>query len=353
MTGGLCSALTELDGTSLTYGSKGAVFSIEKESNAPTVRTGKYIFFGRVDVEVQAANGKGIVTSAVLQSDDLDEIDWEWVGGDNTQAQSNYFSKGDTTTYDRGAYHTVSNPLTSFHTYSVEWTSKSVQWIIDGATVRTLTYEDAKNGATFPQTPMEIKLGTWVAGGKDSPEGTVEWAGGYTDFSQAPFLGYYKSISIVDYAGSDGPTDKSVKEYIYGDNSGTYESIKVVTGDSSDDDSSSTTTKKAETTTKATKTKDADKTTKTFEPSTTKEAETTTKEDKTTTAVTSTFTTATSTGGANTTTEASSTETSGATTTNGAPAVESTPPSDAATRGVAAFGAVAMAGAFAVFAQLL
>lgn len=41
---------------------------------APTIATGKYIFFGRVDVEVQAAPGVGIVTSAVLQSDTLDEV---------------------------------------------------------------------------------------------------------------------------------------------------------------------------------------------------------------------------------------------------------------------------------------
>lgn len=45
-----------------------------KESNAPTIGTEKYIFFGRIDVVCQAAAGQGIVTSAVLQSDDLDEV---------------------------------------------------------------------------------------------------------------------------------------------------------------------------------------------------------------------------------------------------------------------------------------
>lgn len=257
-TQGACDDFELADGTTLKYDGKGATFEIEKESNAPTIHTGKYIFFGRIDVVVQAADGQGIVTSAVLQSDDLDEIDWEWVGGDNAQVQTNYFSKGDTTTYDRGAYHPVSNPLESFHKYSVDWTSTAVNWLIDDKVVRTLTAADAKGGEAFPQTPMQVKLGTWVAGGKDSAKGTVEWAGGYTDFKQAPFNAYYKSITIVDYAGGDSPCkDGSVEEYVYGDNSGSWESIVVKKGDGSSDE---TTTKSASKTASATKT--ADETTK-------------------------------------------------------------------------------------------
>lgn len=232
---GACDAFHELDGTEVEYTSEGAIFSIERVTNAPTIATDKYIFFGRVDVEIQAAPGQGIVTSAVLQSDCLDEIDWEWVGGDDLQVQTNYFSKGDTSTYDRGAYHPVDNPLTSFHTYTIDWTPEAVNWIIDGAVVRTLTYADARGGETFPQTPMQIKLGTWVAGRDDAPQGTVDWAGGLTDFDEAPFRAVYRSISIVDYAGGSGPAEGAVREYIYGDRTGTWESIEVVGGSSRPD----------------------------------------------------------------------------------------------------------------------
>lgn len=226
-TKGECAAFTNIGGTAIEYGEKGGVFTIPGLGVAPTIATGKYIFFGRVDVEVQAAPGVGIITSAVLQSDNLDEIDWEWIGGDNAQVQSNYFSKGDISTYDRGAFHPVVNPTGQFHVYSIEWTPSFVNWIIDGTVVRTLTYADAKGGSAFPQTPMQVKLGTWVAGRPDAEEGTVIWAGGMADFSQGPFSGYYKSISIVDYAGGDAPTTKSVKEYIYGDQSGSYQSIRT------------------------------------------------------------------------------------------------------------------------------
>jgi beta-glucanase (GH16 family) len=75
-------------------------------------------------------------------------------------------------TYDRGAFHPVENPIGQFHVYSIEWTPAAINWIIDDVVVRTLTYEDAKGGSAFPQTPMQIKLGTWCAGSPDAAEGS-------------------------------------------------------------------------------------------------------------------------------------------------------------------------------------
>ena len=65
--------------------------------------------FGHVEFTIKAAPGTGIVSSAVLQSDCLDEIDWEWLGGDDAQVQSNYFGKGITVSYNRGAFHGAQN----------------------------------------------------------------------------------------------------------------------------------------------------------------------------------------------------------------------------------------------------
>ncbi|KEQ76103.1 concanavalin A-like lectin/glucanase [Aureobasidium namibiae CBS 147.97] len=210
-------------GTSLTYdGSKGAQFVINGKNQAPTISSDFYIFFGRVDVTMQAAPGVGIVSSMVLQSEDLDEIDWEWLGGDTTQAQTNYFGKGNTTSYDRGTYQSVSSPQTTMHTYTFDWTKDKVDWLIDGVIVRTLKYADAVGGENFPQTPMRLKLGNWIAGDPaTNAKGTIEWAGGETDFSQAPFTMYVKSVSVTNYnpAGAYQWTDKT----------GSYESIKLST----------------------------------------------------------------------------------------------------------------------------
>ncbi len=86
--------------------------------------------------------------------------------------------------------------------------------------VRTLLYADALDGKNFPQTPMRIKMGNWDGGAADEAEGTVEWAGGYTDLSDAPFIMYVKTITVEDY------TTNGTK-YTYGDESGSYSSIVI------------------------------------------------------------------------------------------------------------------------------
>ncbi|KAH7151809.1 ice nucleation protein [Dactylonectria estremocensis] len=311
-TKGACSAFHQMDGTDLSYDSKGALFEIMKESNAPTIRSNNYMFFGRLDVVTQAANGQGIVSSVVLQSDDLDEIDWEWVGGDNAQVQTNFYSKGNTETYDRGAYHPVDAPLTSYHKYSFEWTSTVVNWLIDDVVVRTLNAADTV-AYGFPQTPMQVKLGTWVAGGKNTAKGTVEWAGGYTNFDDAPFNAYYQSVTITDYMGKDAPGQNSnVKEYVYGDKSGSWESIVIKKGDGSDDDETTTTSKKTTSKT-ATKTK-----TTSTEETTTAEATTSTEAEETTSTKSKTTKTTASETASETTAEKTTFTTAAATTSRAA-----------------------------------
>jgi beta-glucanase (GH16 family) len=235
------------EGTTLTYGADGAEFTIAKEGQAPTITSKWYLFFGKVEVVMKAAPGVGIVSSFVMESDDLDEIDWEWLGGDSAEVETNYFGKGNTTTYDRATYVPVASPQTQYHTYTIEWKSSAITWAIDGVVIRTLNYADANGGQNFPQTPMQVKLGNWVGGGKDSPKGTVEWAGGLTDFTKAPFTMYVKSLSIQDYSTGGA-------SYVYSDMSGSWQSIKT-SGDAPSDSgnsSSSSTDAPADSTSAAT-----------------------------------------------------------------------------------------------------
>lgn len=128
--------------------------------------------FGRVEFQIKAAPGTGIVSSAVLQSDDLDEIDWEWLGGDDTQVQTNYFGKGDTSTYNRGAFHSDPGNHDGFHTYTVDWTSEQIVWQIDGNTVRVLTPSTAAANQ-YPESPMMVKVGVWAGGDPSNAAGTI------------------------------------------------------------------------------------------------------------------------------------------------------------------------------------
>ncbi|KAK9357742.1 hypothetical protein V1504DRAFT_500587 [Lipomyces starkeyi] len=69
---------------------------------------------------------------------------------------------------------------------------------------------------------MLIKIGSWVGGSPDNAPGTIAWASGLTDFSQAPFNFYIKSLKVTDYSTGT--------EYVYSDNSGSEDSIQVVSG---------------------------------------------------------------------------------------------------------------------------
>lgn len=219
----------------MTYGANGAEFTINATGQAPTFTSTKYMFFGTVDVKLRVAKGQGIITTIVLESDVLDEIDWEWLGGTNGQVQTNYFSKGDTNTYgklEQDVAITGGDDIDTFHTYTLDWSATQLQWKVDGTVTRTLTY--AGNEATYPQTPMMVKIGTWCGGCSTAP-GTVTWAGGAPDWSQAPFTAYYQSINIQDNANGVA----NAVTYQYTDQTGSMSSIKVNTGSSSSDNSGS------------------------------------------------------------------------------------------------------------------
>jgi beta-glucanase (GH16 family) len=206
---------------SISYGSNGAEFTVAKKGDSPTIQSLFYIFFGSVSVVMKAASGQGIVSSIVLESDDLDEVDWEFMGGNTTFAETNYFGKGNTTSFDRAIYYPVSsNVQENFHNYTVVWTSAQLEWYIDGALVRTLPYAAADGGYNYPQTPMTVRMGIWAGGDPDNSNGTIEWAGGLTDYSKGPYTMYVQSATVNDFSTG--------KAYEYSDHSGSWESIKVI-----------------------------------------------------------------------------------------------------------------------------
>jgi hypothetical protein len=203
-----------------TYSKDGVSFSVGKSGDAPQLTSKWYIMFGKVDVSIKAAPGAGIVSSFVMQSDTLDEIDWEWLGASPDQVQTNFFGKGQTTTYNRGAFHADPGSQTGFKTYSIEWTPTQIVWQIDGQTVRTLEPANAEN--QYPQTPMQIKVGAWSGGDPANAPGTIEWSQGPTDYSKGPYVMQVKSLRVQDYSTGT--------QYVYGDQTGTWQSIKSVGG---------------------------------------------------------------------------------------------------------------------------
>ncbi|KAK4669094.1 LOW QUALITY PROTEIN: transglycosylase [Podospora pseudopauciseta] len=184
-----------------------------------TSKTAWYFFFGRAEVAHEGSQWHGHRQLWVLESDDLDEIDWEWIGGERKEVQTNYFGKGNTTTWDRGGKTAMGDTQGLIHNYTIDWTPSLVTWYIDGAIVRTLAYQDALGGRNFPQTPMRLKLGIWAGGDSNNPNGTIDWAGGVTNYTQGPFTMYVESVSVTNL--------NPAASYFYSDLSGSWKSISM------------------------------------------------------------------------------------------------------------------------------
>ncbi|KAI0884021.1 glycoside hydrolase family 16 protein [Annulohypoxylon maeteangense] len=201
----------------------GAAFTINKKGESPTLISNFYFFFGRTEVHLKAAPGTGVISSIVWSSDVLDEVDWEFMGGNTTHVSTNYFGKG-VPDFHNAQYHPVNGGVQAdYHNYTCVWTKDQLEWYIDSQHTRTLLAKDANNTLYYPQTPMKLSLGIWAGGDPDQPKGTIEWAGGITDYAE-PYTMYVKSALVQDYSTG--------KEYSYGDNSGTWESIKIASGNS-------------------------------------------------------------------------------------------------------------------------
>ncbi|KAF6819053.1 glycosyl hydrolase family 16 [Colletotrichum plurivorum] len=188
---------------------KGAGFVVGTRTDAPSIALPGAIFFGRVDLLMQAAEGEGVVAFVALQSDSGDEIGLDFAGGDTIQVQTTYLSQGGASTRGRTKTHGVERPLGAFYNYSISWTGDRVLWIVGGVTVRELLAGEV--GGEFPQTPMRLRIGSRALGA--------------ANFSTGPLRTYLKRITVVDEAA--GAVNATA--YTYGDKSGTRASINITT----------------------------------------------------------------------------------------------------------------------------
>lgn len=203
-----------------TYDSDGVTFTISEQGEAPQLNSVFYIMFGMVEITMKTAPGTGIVSSVVLQSDDLDEIDMEILGVESTQLQTMYFGRGQRPA-DGEVTVTTPDSQSDFVTYGVDWSANRIIWSVDGEQVRVLEYNDADG--YYPQTPMQLRFGAWAGGDPSNAEGTISWAGGTTDYTQGPFSMVVQSVAVTDYSTGTA--------YVYGNQNGTWQSIESEGGE--------------------------------------------------------------------------------------------------------------------------
>ncbi|KAJ6120139.1 glycosyl hydrolases family 16 [Penicillium sp. IBT 18751x] len=222
----LDSTLWDMATGQVNYTDKGAEFAIRSENASTLLQSNFYIFFGVMEVHATMAVGRGIISSVILQSDDLDEIDWEWLGYNTSFVQSDFFGKGNTTTSDRGGTHLVSDADTVFHNYTIYWDQDRIEWWIDSDLRRTVNYSEPLTvyGKNYPQTPCRVKISNWPVGIASESVGNIEWGGGLVNWDDLPFIMTVQKLRVKDF--------HTGKEYKYTGTTGSYDSIDVISGNS-------------------------------------------------------------------------------------------------------------------------
>ncbi|KAI9004546.1 concanavalin A-like lectin/glucanase domain-containing protein [Hyaloraphidium curvatum] len=165
--------------------------------------------FGEICTGVRIGRGGGVVSAIFIASyvpgqDIDDEIDFEWVGRNVFEVQTNYFSQGYAIYGVNGQYHGHGDAFNEVQTVCVERTSDYIAWKINGNTVRMLYRGDM--GSRFPDRPAKIVFDLWDAG-VGTPPGTVAWSGGPTDWSNEYNPDYRMQVDwiTINCAGGSAP----------------------------------------------------------------------------------------------------------------------------------------------------
>lgn len=75
-------------------GKKSTLLTMSQGTDGTLLASTFYVWYGKICSKLSTAQGKGVVTAFILMSDVKDEIDFEWVGIDVNDVQSNYYSQG-------------------------------------------------------------------------------------------------------------------------------------------------------------------------------------------------------------------------------------------------------------------
>ncbi|OOF94954.1 glycoside hydrolase family 16 protein [Aspergillus carbonarius ITEM 5010] len=197
-----------------------------------------YIWYGKVSATIKSSRSQGVVTGFILLSDDLDEIDYEWVGYNLSSAQTDFYFQGvQNYTNERNAAVTPNNTFEDWHTYTIDWKPDVLEWIVDGTVMRTLTKNSTYNATSgvymYPQTPSRLEMSIWPGGSEAEGTGTIEWAGGLIDWDSTDiqeygyFYAQYKDITVECYDYPSGTIVKGDKSYVYTSDSGMSSTIEV------------------------------------------------------------------------------------------------------------------------------
>ena len=154
------------------------VLSLDRVTGGTRVSTLNTVHYGTIEAKMRVSSGSNVISSFILMAKNGDEIDFEFVGKDDSIIQTNFFYRGEPI-YDKNAkFYAVNKRLSrSFDTYRLVWTPDKYEWWFNGFRLRTLL---KSNTTKFPDSPSLVQFGIWKAPNS-------KWAGNGTDWSKGPY----------------------------------------------------------------------------------------------------------------------------------------------------------------------
>ncbi|KAI9206973.1 concanavalin A-like lectin/glucanase domain-containing protein [Polychytrium aggregatum] len=174
--------------------------------------TSFHVLHARITTHMRCAAEQGLITTFITMSDSKDEIDYEIVGAQVTQAQSNVFYQGYPEYGVWSATHNLpSGTIDQYHDYTIDWNSDRILWQIDNTTVRNFTNTHYStnpalaNQTWFPNTPSLIQFSLWDSGDDVTNAGQVAWSGGPPSWSQPSYNASWAYVDIQCYDDNNSP----------------------------------------------------------------------------------------------------------------------------------------------------
>ncbi|KAJ1882307.1 putative glycosidase CRH2 [Coemansia sp. RSA 1722] len=197
-------SIFEPDNASVVNGALQLQMNYQAEQNkgfGATASGSHTIQYGRVTARVKTASvAPGVVSSFIIRNDQTgDEIDFEWVGRDPSQVQTNYYFNDILDYTKMVAYDVGADTSKDYHDYTIDWSENSIQWLVDGKVIRTVNKADTLDAATgkylFPTSEARVGFSIWD-GGNSGAQGTQEWAGYPTPWGTG--VSYQMFVDSVD-----------------------------------------------------------------------------------------------------------------------------------------------------------
>ncbi|KAK8944318.1 Xyloglucan endotransglucosylase/hydrolase protein 3 [Platanthera zijinensis] len=127
-----------------------------------------------------------IYLSSLEGDKNQDEIDFEFLGKDNTSVQTNLYTNG---VGGREQIHPLGfHASEDFHDYVIRWGPDEIAWLIDGEIVRQ---EVRRAGEPWPEKPMFLYASVWDASEINGGDWTGKYAG-----TDAPYVCVYRDVRV-------------------------------------------------------------------------------------------------------------------------------------------------------------